>query len=61
MGEDIAMGGIFLVVVLGFWFTRNSKGADRLPGVDAIDGMADAKRQVLEHGEGFEDEKPQDY
>jgi hypothetical protein len=61
MGSDIAMGAILVAVAVGFWLTRRSKGADRLPGMAAKDGALDARLGQYEHDEAFEDDKPRDY
>jgi hypothetical protein len=55
------MGAILVAVAVGFWLTRRSKGADRLPGMAAQDDALDARLRPHEHGEAFEDDRPRDY
>ena len=61
MGGDIAMGAILVAVAVGFWLTRRSQGADRLPGIAVQDDALDARLRPYEHGEAFEDDGPRDY
>jgi hypothetical protein len=60
MSEDLLMVLILVatavVLIAGFWLTRNSKAAGRLPGMTARDGLLGLPFRDDGHSERFEDE-----
>jgi hypothetical protein len=61
MIDAIIAGAVVLVLVVGFWLTRNAKGPGGPTGAPAKDALLDEGARFVEHGEAFEDDKPREY